>query len=295
MVSKKVDIPKEVWDMARALWENNPAMTDREIVEQLKVIFDDGTPTPKSSGSISKRRDKEKWERINPARPPKNEKRMEAIGNHGKQKADDEGISNASDKENNREIKASLITFQEAKQESKRESTQERINKIYRELESDAIDKKEVIRGVIERNNMLIGITVGIANFVDYLCTLDPETQGEEIQRYIILIESLAGANQKATAAHKIQSEIALRTAGVTDTDFGESEQDRRMKGIEQLAGIAERERLERQKGMAGLQDRLRRFRELEVDELAASVGLTDDNSDYDDDIEDADYSEIDE
>ena len=142
---------------------------------------------------------------------------------------------------------------------------------------------------------MLIGITVGIANFVDYLCTLDPETQGEEIQRYIILIESLAGANQKATAAHKIQSEIALRTAGVTDTDFGESEQDRRMKGIEQLAGIAERERLERQKGLAGLQDRLRRFRELEVDELAASAGLTDDNSDYDDDIEDADYSEIDE
>ena len=63
----------------------------------------------------------------------------------------------------------------------------------------------------------------------------------------------------------------------------------------EQLAGIRERERLEREKGMVGLKDRLRRFRELEVDELAASAEPTDDNSDCDDDIEDADYSEIDE
>ena len=123
----------------------------------------------------------------------------------------------------------------------------------------------------------------------------DLDADGEEIQRIIIVAETSSRTLAQLSATQKIVFEQEMAVCGITVDDFKESEQDRRMKGIEQLAGIAERERLERQKGLAGLQDRLRRFRELEVDELAASAGLTDDNSDYDDDIEDADYSEIDE
>ncbi len=289
---------EEMWQAAKVMWEST-TMTDRELLEKLVEIY--GDEAPNSHTTIGRRRKKENWKKQLVGDAIKRTKSDAPSKKNRPKNAPKNAPKNTADRENNK-VDDDAPSDENAPSDAPKQTgltvwteVEERIEEAAENLVLDSRAKAAIIRKHRRRIAKLGELQDSTMGTLDTLHGKNLETDGEEIQRIIVVAETSSRTLAQLSATQKIVFEQEMAVCGITVDDFKESEQDRRMKAIEQLAGIAERERLERQKGMAGLQDRLRRFRELEVDELAASAEPTDGNSDCDDDIEDADYSEIDE
>lgn len=74
----------DVWKVARFIWENTDKITDRDLVKQLEESH--GEYAPKSSGSISKRRNKEGWVKNKLIKITKNSEKVESRGGGSQEK-----------------------------------------------------------------------------------------------------------------------------------------------------------------------------------------------------------------
>ena len=64
MARTKKELPPDMWEAARVLWENTQGMTDRDVHDRLVELYPD--EAPKNHSSVARRRQKEKWQRKTP-------------------------------------------------------------------------------------------------------------------------------------------------------------------------------------------------------------------------------------
>lgn len=250
-------LPNDMWAAARVIWERTEKISDRDLLARLQEIYGDNAP--KSSGTIAKRRKKEHWQKY-------------SILHGSKQEA-----GKTSGSKNSKNTPQALEDNKEAEQEARSKNevavwqeTEEKIHKAAEKLVLDNEQKARIIkkhRKRIEQLGQLQESTMGV---LDMLHGKDLEEDGEVISKIIIIAETSSRTLAQLSATQKVVFEQEMAVCGITAEDFKESEQDRRMKGIEQLVGIADEEAQARRQLQATLKERLERFRTLEIDELSA-------------------------
>lgn len=83
---------------------------------------------------------------------------------------------------------------------------------------------------------------------IDILHSLDAETDGETIQRVIVVSETLSRTLNQLTNSQKVIAEQEFVVCGITVDDFKESEHDKRQASLEALAGLNESASMQREK-----------------------------------------------
>lgn len=271
-------LPKDMWEAARVIWESTEKISDRDLLARLQEIY--GDDAPKSHTAIYKRRTKENWHKVDFREMNKG---TDGGTNKGTNKKAGNKNPNNRPKplENNKETTEGtgnknshdIVVWQE---------TEEKIHKAAEKLVLDNEQKARIIkkhRKRIEQLGQLQESTMGV---LDMLHGKDLEEDSEEISKIIIIAETSSRTLAQLSTTQKVVFEQEMAVCGITVDDFKESEQDRRMKGIEQLAGIADEEAQARQQLQATLKERLERFRTLEIDELSAQI-----DADFEEDFED--------
>lgn len=273
-----------VWDAIKLLWENTPEITYDEIRDVLQPTY--GDAVPKSNGSMSKRKSREKWSKQNPL---KTTKKQEVAGNikaKTKQKGGKSGnlpareiaiISTETNKAQNEEISLA------------REMLNGKLEEISDTVVMGAKDRAAIIvrhrkrwktQGSIHDN--LTGLALSLLDDLDDI-NADPEA----VQKKIAVINILANTLDVTTRTAKTISEVELPLCGITPEDFKQSEQERRLGALEGLGDIYNEEREAREALTAELNDRLRW-----IEDTASSSDFG--QPEKDDDIEDIDYVQVD-
>lgn len=316
-----IKLPKDVWEAARLIWENTIAITDRELIEQLEVAF--GDKAPKSSGTISKRRKKESWQKNNLVQSPKSGAKTTKKGS--KQEAS-EGGSRQSRKQNAQ--KNSLIPSKTNKAQNREaspslEAKKDKIDDISDSVVVDAAARAKIIKKYRKRYfnlgevfDQALEVTLSIKGLVDDAARIENEVlesryganfeigenapdskdevaevelANERVKQAMVLSKALTDTTTGLAMALKMISEVDMPMLGITADDFKQSEQDRRLGALAALGNIDDEERKARERLLPELHERLKDVIELES---SADFGL-----DYDDDdneAEDIDYTTVD-
>jgi hypothetical protein len=280
-------LPDDVWESAKMLWENTPEITYDEIIDILQPIH--GDSAPKSKGSISKRKSKERWVKRNPLKMPRKEetkgnKAAKTSGNRRKSgNLSAQEITNVSTKTNKAQ-KREISPIQE--------TLNGKLEQIIDTVVLSAKDRAATIvkhrkrwkaQGNIQDN--VVTLALGLLDDLEDI-NADPET----IQKKIAVINILANTLDVTTRAGKIISEVELPLCGITPEDFKQSEQERRLGALESLGNISQEETVARERLTAELQDRMRW-----IEDTASSSDFGKSQElDDDEDIEDIDYTHVD-
>lgn len=276
----------DVWDAIKLLWENTPEITYDEIRDHLSPTY--GDEVPKSNGSMSKRKSKEKWVKRNPLELPKKE---EIKGNKGAK-----GKGNPAKKGNPTSKKNTSISLEANKAQNREISPiQEMLNGKLEQITDN------VVLGAKQRASMIIKhrkrwskqgdiqdnvvmLSLGLLDDLEDV-DADPET----IQKKIAVINILANVLDVTTRAGKTISEVELPLCGITPEDFSQSDQERRLGLLKGLGDIYNEE------------DEARIILKAELDERLEWIKETADSGDFgrtpeidNDDIEEIDYTDID-
>lgn len=246
----KGNLPDDVWEAARVIWENTPDISYRQLIEQLKSIFGDHAPT--STGSISNRKKKEGWtkKRIN--------KTGRSIAKQNTKHSSEQ--SEQSDAKNNKgDTSHTIEVFRTAEQKIEHEA---------QKLVMSAEDRAKIIikhRRRLRQLGEFQDQTVETAQLLND-CNFDDPEDGERIQRIIIVTETLSRTLAQLTQAQKVIAEQEMPMCGITAEDFSQSEQERRLQGLEALAGIHEEEEQMRAIKRQELLDRMSMITQMEHD-----------------------------
>lgn len=271
------NIPDEVWQVARAVWENTPDISYEDLLNQLKDLFGDKAPTSKST--LANRIKKENWVKASLVREPvkMSEARLDKITSNIEQKTtkhEKQDDQNNKDKSGqNLEVYRTINAEIDATKENVVMSVKERskiILKHRRRLHN---------AGVLE--DAILAMSIDVANSV-----LNPELnsvsveptesgddfqfyEGEEespISRKLNVIKSLSNVLTNVTTAQKVIAEQEMPMCGITPDDFQQSEQDRRLGLLKSLEGIDEEERIARARLQKELLERMQVITQLEHD-----------------------------
>lgn len=277
-MASKNSAPRDMWEVARLLWENTNKITDADIITQLEVEF--GNEVPKSTGTISKRRKKEEWQKNTLPAAAKRKKTQEESGknrNNSKRKT-----SNNLPKTN----KAQTVEESPYLEEKKALVDGIMDNVVMSAKQRAAIIVKHRKRwkkqGDIQDN--VVSLSLSLLDDLD-----NPDADPETIQKKIAVINILANALDVTTRASKTISEVELPLCGITPEDFKQSDQERRMGALEALGDIHIEEQEARERLEAELNDRLEWIKETAS---SGDFGRTPEPDD--DDVEDIDYTAVD-
>jgi len=271
----KSSAPREMWEVARLLWENAEKITDAQIVEQLSAEF--GDDAPKSSGTISKRRKKEEWSKNDLPAASKRKKTQEESAKNRKNFKQE--TSSNLPKTNKAQ------TLEESPHLEEKKAFVDGImdNVVMSAKKRAAIIVKHRKRwqkqGDIQ--DSVVSLSLSLLDDLDDV-DADPET----IQKKIAVINILANALDVTTRASKTISEVELPLCGITPEDFSQSDQERRLGALEALGDINAEEEEARARLKAELDDRLEWIKE------TASSG--DFGRTKPDDIREIDYTQMD-
>ncbi|WP_198331412.1 hypothetical protein [Psychrobacter aquimaris] len=277
-MASKNSVPRDMWEVARLLWENTNKITDADIITQLEVEF--GNEVPKSTGTISKRRKKEEWQKNTLPAAAKRKKTQEESGKNRK---------NSKPKTSNNLPKTNKAqTVEESPHLEEKKALVDGImdNVVMSAKQRAAIIVKHRKRwkkqGDIQDN--VVSLSLSLLDDLD-----DKDADPETIQKKIAVINILANALDVTTRASKTISEVELPLCGITPEDFSQSDQDRRLGALEALGDIDGQEREARDRLKAELDDRLEWIKE------TASSGDFGRTPEPDDDgIEEIDYTQVD-
>ena len=274
---------EDVWAAAKLIWENTAKVSDRDLIEQLGISF--GELAPKSSGTISKRRKKEDWQKATPLKPKKARQKGEAkqAGSTENWKQNDpktKVIPSATNRVQNVEAEPIL--------EAKKSAIVEHNGSvIMTDKQRAAIIVKSRNRldkaGVLTDHGLRITLSV-----LDHVESGD----GEEIQKAIVISDALATTIDKLTRAIKLIAEVEMPLCGITPDDFTQSERERRMGALDSFGDISAEEDAARAEKQPLLMARLARLQAREAD---PSFGRGTDPNLEDEDYDDVDYTSLDE
>lgn len=239
---------EEIWQTAQTIWENTPTITWRELEDKLATLFD-GVETP-SYSSINRRAKKYNWQKTT---IPKggNKRNTHATGATNSETNSPQSLENNKEDEN----ATSLIV-----------ATEETEQKIYAELENlvlTAQQKRAIISKHRKRLKNLGELLDNTVDTIDTLHSLDAETDGETIQRVIVVSETLSRTLNQLTNSQKVIAEQEFVVCGISVDDFTESEQDKRKASLETLAGLNELATLKRAELENTMLERLSRFEKI--------------------------------
>ena len=314
-----IKLPKDVWEAARMIWENTISITDRELIEQLEVAF--GDDAPKSSGTISKRRKREAWEKNNllkttkkgPKKGPKQEAGEGGSKQTRKQNAQKKSlIPSKTNKAQNTEASASL------------EAKKDKIDDISDSVVVDAAARAKVIKKYRKRYfnlgevfDQALEVTLSIKGLVDDAARIENEAlegryganfeigenaldnkdevaevelANERVKKAMVLSKTLTDTTAGLAMALKMISEVDMPMLGITADDFKQSEQDRRLGALAALGDIDDKEREARERLLPELHERLK-----DVIALESSADFGSDYDDDDNEAEEIDYTAVDE
>ena len=310
----KIYSKDEIWAAAKFIWENTPEITDLEMVDQLYTAY--GSAAPKSGGTISKRRRKESWTKINLVKQVKDSaktglKRDGIATKRNQESRDSNSIPSKTNKAQNSELDAEL------------ESAGLKISEITESVVIDAQGRAAIINKTRLRYANLgklfdqaTGITLSIVDLADEAQRAEKETLAgnygadfqigenddsesdaaseaefaiEKLKRALMLSKSLSDTTTSLAIALKTISEVELPLCGITPEDFSQSDQERRLGALEALGDINAEEEEARARLKAELDDRLEWIKETAN---SGDFGRTPEPDD--DDIEEIDYTQVD-
>lgn len=312
-------LPTDVWEAARLIWENTATITDRELIEQLSDAF--GEEAPKSSGTISKRRKKEAWEKHNLIKPSKSGSTATKTG----VKAEATGAGSKQTRKQKAQ-KKSLIPSKTNKAQNTEasaieEARQAVIGDISESVVVNAADRAKVIQKYRRRYKNLgdlfdqaLDITLSIKDLADDVTRAeqdalvgnyganfeigenakaepasDVEIAGQRVQKAMVLSKSLTDTTTSLAIALKAISEVDMPLLGITADDFKQSEQDRRLGALAALGDIDDKEREARARLVPELHARL-----LEIMDVEASPSFgVEYNDDDSNEAEEIDYTDV--
>lgn len=282
---KHEDVPRDdVWAAARFIWENTPKITYRELMQQLEEVY--GKDAPKSISSVTKKRNKEGWEKTKLIETVKIEQKPRTKQGENKKK------SEQSEQENN----FVLTETNKAGKVRTSEPVRTKTAKV-EQIINDLVVNKEKKAALILKTRKRLANVGGLSDSVlDVLSTLvaqafDAGVDPEEIQKALVLSDALSTSLDKMARVVKIIAETELPLSGITPDDLQESEQDRRLGALDKLKGIHEAENAARAAKLPELQERLRR---MEVMNYDMDGGFADDVLSDNDDIEEIDFTAVD-
>ena len=272
-------LPRDMWDVARFLWENTRKITDTDIIAQLEVEF--GDKAPRSNGTISKRRKKEEWKKNS---LPEASKR--------KKKEEESAKTRKNSKEKTSNILPKTNKAQTLEKSSYLEEKKADINGVIDNVVMGVKDRAAIIVKTCKRWR-LVGeiadqttiLSLGLVDMAN-----DSDADPEEIQKTLVLTSALSNTLDTLTRSLKTISEVELPLCGITPEDFSQSDQDRRLGALEALGDIDGQEREARDRLKAELDDRLEWIKETAS---SGDFGRTPEPDD-DDDIEEIDYTQVD-
>lgn len=303
-------LPDDMWLAARLIWENTIKITDAELIEQLTIKFKD--EIPKSTGTISKRRKKEKWAKNTLAEAGK---RVEAQSNTAPV-----GNNSGGKKKN---IPPKTNKAQKVEKSGDQEERKGIIDGIMNDVVLDAKGRAAIIHKyrrryvkVGELFDQAIEVTASIKTQADAIEMMqnellnddsyggefeigengqmteeiqkESELAMEKVQKSIVLSKTLTDTAVSLAMGLKMLSEVDMPMCGITAEDFKESAQDRRLGALAALGDINAKEREARERLKPELFERLRR---IEATEESADFGLDDEGND---DIDEVDYTDVD-
>ncbi len=282
-------VTNDVWESAQLIWENTPNITDRELADQLTTHF--GEDAPKSHTSVGRRRRKEGWVKNNLVSPKKKTAKKRTKSN--KKHAPSE-----QNKQNTTHQKAQKTDLVHSKTNKAQNDQKPRTNAPKNEAIKKITDN--VVMSAKQRASMIIkhrkrwskqgdiqdNVVMLSLSLLDDLEDVDADP--ETIQKKIAVINILANALDVTTRAGKTISEVELPLCGITPEDFSQSDQERRLGALEALGDIHNEEAEARARLKAELDDRLEWIKE------TASSGDFGRTPEVDDDIEEIDYTAVD-
>lgn len=272
----------EVWEVARFIWENTDKITDRELVKQMEEAH--GEYAPKSGGSISKKRNKEGWVKKvlikNDDMGQKKESSESGIRKKRNQNTQESNFdSTKTNKAQNLESKLVL------------ESKTDKIEQLTKDIVVNRETKAALILKTRKRFAEIGGITDSLVEMIIGLISkaFEEGADPDDIQKALVLSDSLSKSASKLADVAKILAEIELPLSGIGPDDFSESEQERRLGALEKLKGIDESERKARDEKRPLLAQRL-----LEMRQMESQVDFSADPSDFNNNIEEVDFTAVD-
>lgn len=322
-------LPTDIWEAARLIWENTATITDRELIDQLSDAF--GEEAPKSSGTISKRRKKEAWKKHSLVKLLKIG--SETVKTAAKGEAGRAGSkkSRKQKAQNNSLIPSKTNKAQNMESSAIEEARNAVIGDISESVIVNAADRAKVIQKYRRRYHNLGGlfdqaldITLSIhdlveaanqveadamnevnanygANFEigensekkdgDVDAATEVELANQKVKQAMVLSKSLTDTVTSLAVALKMISEVDMPMLGITADDFKQSEQDRRLGALASLGDIDEKQRQARNSKLPELHARLL---ELEQVEASADFGAEYKDDQSDDEIDDVDYTSVD-
>lgn len=252
----------EVWASARFIWENTPNITDRELIEQLKTGY--GNAAPKSSGTISKRRKKENWDKNSLVQTSKQDMDLEANSDGSKPEWKQKP-------QNNHLISSKTNKAQNLESDTELEAAGSKIEGIVESVVIDAQGRAKIIKNTRRRFDNLgqlfdqaLTAALSLQGYAN-AASEDPEA-GEQVQKALLLSESLSDTVGNLAKSLKIIAEVEMPLCGITADDFKQSDQDRRLNALAALGNIHEQEQAARERLIPQLHARL-----LEIEKTAES------------------------
>ena len=304
-------LPEDMWVAARLIWENTMKITDADLIEQLEVKFKDDVP--KSTGTISKRRKKEKWVKNTLAEAGKRVEAQATAALTG---------NNLSGKKKN--IPSKTNKAQKVEKLDAQEEKKGIIDGIMNDIVLDAKGRASIIhkyrRRYIKAGELFdqtLEITLGIKKQADEVDQLrdalleEAESHGgdfeigengkiteelekktqlamEKVQKSMVLSKALTDTALSLATGLKMLSEVDMPMCGITAEDFKQSDQERRLGALEALGDIHTEEKEARARLKAELDERLEWIKE------TANSGDFGRTPEPDDHVEDIDYTAVD-
>lgn len=252
----------EVWASARFIWENTPNLTDRELIEQLKTGY--GNAAPKSSGTISKRRKKENWDKNSLVQTFKKDMDLEANSDGSKPEWKQKP-------QNTHLIPSKTNKAENLESDTELEAAGSKIEGIVESVVIDAQGRAKIIKNTRRRFDNLgqlfdqaLTAALSLQGYAN-AASEDPKA-GEQIQKALLLSESLSDTVGNLAKSLKIIAEVEMPLCGITSDDFKQSDQDRRLNALAALGDIHEQEQAARARLIPELHARL-----LEIEKTAES------------------------
>ena len=290
MARTKKELPPDMWEAARILWENTPGMTDREVHDRLIELYPD--EAPKNHSSVARRRQKEKWQRKNPLNAT--ESATDATSSNKSSANRSKSAKNATKKakktandcnKNDSNSSQTLDDTDQNNKESDDATNESDCNKncntglvlwsetekrMYREVEKLILDnqqKTEIIIKHRKRIRQAGELWETNAKLLQALHGLDAAEDGETIKQILVSAESISRTLTALTMSQKVLFEQEMLVCGIKWEDFEMSEQDRRMEGMKALDGIYEEAQRKREELKQAMQQRLPEFENLNLND----------------------------
>ena len=251
----------EVWAAARFIWENTPRITDRELIEQLQTSY--GLAAPKSSGTISKRRRKESWDKNSLVQSSRKEVNQEPNNNGSKSKWKQK-------LQNDHSTLSETNKAQNLEPDTELEAAGSKVEGIVESVVINTQGRTKIINNTRRRFDnfgqlfdQALAAALSLQGHTDV--ANDNSEANEQLQKALLLSESLSSTVGNLAKSLKIIAEVEMPLCGITADDFKQSDKDRRLHSLDALGDIHEQEEAARARLIPQLHARLQRIQDIEA------------------------------